>query len=359
MTLYDQITDLPLEITDYDLEPIGREQLGGRTRTTTIISLHSGDTTGRGEDVTYEAADHHALADADAEAEADGALFELADEYTFGDFSAHLDDLDFFPTRESEREAFHHYRRWAFESAALDLALKQAGTNLAEALDREYDPVRFVISSQLRGSETPTTDRVTAWLDVHPKTELKVDVTAEWTPALVEDLVATDTVRILDLKGRYEGTPVDQPADPELYERVIEAFPEAIIEDPALTDETEAVLDGERERISWDAPITGVESIEALPFEPRWLNIKPSRFGTVESLLETIEYCLTNDIRMYGGGQGENAVGREHLHALASAFYPETPNDTAPSGYNDPEIDEELPPSPLSPPSDPRGLEWH
>ena len=42
MTLYDQITDFPLEITDYDLKPIDREQLGGRTRTITIISLHSG-----------------------------------------------------------------------------------------------------------------------------------------------------------------------------------------------------------------------------------------------------------------------------------------------------------------------------
>ena len=357
MTLYNHITNLPFKITDYDIETIDREPLGGRTRTTTTVSLHGGDTTGRGEDVTYEAADHHALAD--AEAEADGPLFALVGEYTFGDFSTRLDDFDFFPTREPEREAFHHYRRWAIESAGLDLALKQADTSLAEALGREYDPVRFVISSQLRGSETPTTDRVAAWLDSHPETELKVDVTAEWTPTLIEDLVTTDTVQILDLKGQYKGAPVDQPADPELYERVTEAFPEAIIEDPALTDKTEAVLAGEHARIAWDAPITGTESIEALPFEPQWLNIKPSRFGTVKSLFETIEYCLANDVRMYGGGQGENAVGREHLHALASAFYPETPNDTAPSGYNDPGIDEELPPSPLSPPSNPRGLEWH
>ena len=82
------------------------------------------------------------------------------------------------------------------------------------------------------------------------------------------------------------------------------------------------------------------------------------RFGRPEALFETIEYCLTNDIRMYGGGQGENAVGREHLLALASLFYAETPNDIAPSGYNDPGIDGELPPSPLSPPSNARGLEW-
>ena len=356
MTLYDRIAGFPLKIESYSLETIDRDQLGGRTRTTTLISLRGDGVVGRGEDVIYDEADHRALVD--AEAEADGPLFALAGEYTVDEFSAYLDKLDFFPTREPERDAFHHYRRWGFESAALDLALKQADTNLADALDRAYDPVRFVISSQLRGSETPSTDRVAAWLDVHPGTQLKADVTAEWTPSFIDDLVATDTVRILDLKGRYEGTPVDQPPDPELYERVVETFPEAIIEDPALTEETEAVLADEHERVSWDAPITGVESIEALPFAPQWLNIKPSRFGTVESLFEAIEYCLTNDIRMYGGGQGENAVGREHLHALASVFYAETPNDIAPSGYNDSGIDEELPPSPLSPPSDSRGLEW-
>ena len=356
MTLYDRIAGFPLKIESYNLETVDREQLGGRTRTTTLVSLQGDGIVGRGEDVIYDETDHHALVD--AEAETDGSLFALAGEYTTDEFSAHLEELDFFPTREPERDAFHHYRRWAFESAALDLALKQVDTDLATALDRAYDPVRFVISSQLRGSETPSTDRVTAWLDVHPRTQLKADVTAEWTPDFIDDLVATDTVRILDLKGRYEGSPVDQPPDPELYERVVETFPEAIIEDPALTEETEAVLADEHERVSWDAPITGVESIEALPFAPQWLNIKPSRFGTAESLFETIEYCLTNDIRMYGGGQGENAVGREHLHALASAFYPETPNDIAPSGYNDPGIDGELPPSPLSPPSDSRGLEW-
>jgi hypothetical protein len=35
-------------------------------------------------------------------------------------------------------------RNWAFESAALDLALRQAGLGLPEALGRSPAPVRFV-----------------------------------------------------------------------------------------------------------------------------------------------------------------------------------------------------------------------
>jgi len=49
-------------------------------------------------------------------------------------------------------------------------------------------------------------------------------------------------------------------------------------EDPALTAETETVLEPYRERITWDAPIHSVADVEALAFPPRTLNSKPSRF---------------------------------------------------------------------------------
>jgi hypothetical protein len=64
------------------------------------------------------------------------------------------------------------------------------------------------------------------------------------------------------------------------------------------------------------------------------MNIKPSRFGTVARLLECIEYCEANGISMYGGGQFELGVGRRHIQVLASLFYPDGPNDVAPSEYN-------------------------
>ena len=107
----------------------------------------------------------------------------------------------------------------------------------------------------------------------------KLDPTSDWTDELVAELVATGAVDSVDLKGLYEGTIVDQPADPALYRRVVEAFPEAWIEDPRLTPETEPVLAPHRDRITWDANIHSVADIEALPFPPRMVNVKPSRLG--------------------------------------------------------------------------------
>lgn len=349
VSVYDSVADLPLTVEDYELELRERETSSDFTRTSTVIALRGAGETGYGEDVTYNNDDHHTLVE-----DTDG--FPLAGEYTLEEYSEMVGDLDLFPDSNPNQAAFRYYRRWGFESAALDLALKQADKSLAEALDREYDPVRFVMSTRL--GDPPSFDLIETWLENDPELEFKLDPTSDWTPELIEQLAETNAVTTVDLKGQYEGTVVDQPADPELYERVVEGFPDVLIEDPELTDETRPILEGETERVTWDYPIHGVESVEDLRWEPEWLNIKPSRFGSVRSLFETIEYCEEHDIQMFGGGQFELDVGREHIHAIASLFYPDGPNDIAPSEYNDPEPREGLPASPLAPPRDPRGLRW-
>lgn len=347
--MYDRLASLDIQIDGYELELRERDTSSGFLRTSTIISLHGDGETGRGEDVTYDNEPHHELVDAKP-------ALPLEDVETFAEFSNVVGELDLFVGDGPKDPIYRSYRRWGFESAALDLALKQADTDLATRLDREYSPVQFVASTRL--GEPPTTDRVERLLADNPDLRFKLDPTDEWTAELVDDLAETGAVRTLDLKGVYEGTDVDQSGNPELYEMLLEAFPEAIIEDPDLNEETRPLFDGEENRVSWDVPITGVESAEGRPWGPDWLNIKPSRFGSVESLLSTIEYCDEHSITMYGGGQFELGVGRQHLHALASLFYPDSPNDVAPRGYNDPDPGPGLPRSPLDPPADPSGLEW-
>ena len=152
----------------------------------------------------------------------------------------------------------------------------------------------------------------------------------------------------VDLKGAYRGTVVDNPPSPELYRLVAEAFPLAWIEDPALVPEVEDVLAPHRERISWDAPIHSVCDVEALPFAPRALNVKPSRFGSLRGLCDFYDYAADRGIALYGGGQFELGVGRGQIQLLASLFHPDAPNDVAPGGYNDPEPPPGLPCSPLA-----------
>ena len=344
---FDAVADLPLSIESVDRTRRDRDTSSGFVRTTTTFHLSGTEATGHGEDVTYDTEDHDALA---------AAGFDLAGEYTFASFSTYLDDVDLFPTKPPERETGRPYRRWAVESAALDLALRQNDLSLSGGVGRDPDPVRFVASMRL--GDPPTTDRLDSARSAYPDAEFKLDPTPGWDDDLVDGIAAADAVRILDLKGLYEGTQVDADPDPELYERLLSAFPDAVVEDPGLTPETRPLFDGEEARISWDYPITGVASIDELPFEPAWLNIKPSRFGTVESLFETIEWAEERGVELYGGGQFELGVGRDHIQLLASLFYPEGPNDIAPGGYNDPEVLAGLPTSPLGPPTNGVGMKW-
>ena len=72
----------------------------------------------------------------------------LEGEWTLAGFSEHLATLELF-VKPPEWEGAPRFRRWAFESAALDLALRQAGRPLHEVLEREPQRLRFVNSLSL------------------------------------------------------------------------------------------------------------------------------------------------------------------------------------------------------------------
>ncbi|MDH5019441.1 enolase-like domain-containing protein [Halobacterium rubrum] len=345
--MFDAVADLPLTVESVTLDRHAR-QTPAFERVSTVVSLSGGGHTGRGEDVTYETEHHDDLAEWAAD-RPEGAAFDLTGERTFAEFSALLDDTELWPTGGPERADFRDYRRWGFEAAALDLALRQAGETLADRLDASHDPVQFVASSRLPDGDT---DRVEALLERYPDVELKLDPTSEWPDATFDYLRETGAVRILDLKGAYEGTDVDQAPDPGLYERVFEGFPEAVVEDPAVSEETREVVEAHADRVSWDAPIHSLDDVHAQPVTPEWLNVKPSRFGTVASLFETIEWCREHDVTMYGGGQFELAVGRGQIQELASLCYADGPNDVAPREFNEPTLPDDLPRSPIPVPED-------
>jgi hypothetical protein len=356
MASFDAIADLPLEIESCEFEGLG-VTLGDFERLTTVIKLRGGGHEGIGEDVVYDAVDHIAQQD-------HGPPEGLAGTYTFAEFSDHLDGIDLFPAGAPVREEISPaYRRWAFESAGLDLALRQAGTNLAAALGREARPVNFVNSMRLAASaeERSSIEPLLARLAVYPTLRFKLDPFNDWDDELIAALVETGAVDSLDLKGFYKGTPVDVVTDPELYAKLIESFPEAWLEDPDVTEETRPLLEPVSERVTWDAPIHAIADIEAMPWSPpKTVNVKPSRFGPIRNLFAAYDYCEQRGIGAYGGGQTELGQGRGQIQYLASIFHPDTPNDVAPGGYNDPEQATKpgLPSSPLQPSIDELGFRW-
>ncbi len=321
MSLFDHVRHLPLHVDGYFLEPLEREVAREFTLRRTVVVLHGQGEEGRGEEVDYDPAQQATFQET-------GGKLPLAGEHTLESFSLlHSGQTD--------------YRRWAFESAALDLALRQNGLTLGDAVGRQPQPLRFVVSTR--------TANVPRWLELYPELRFKLDPDREWTDAVIGTLARVDTV---DFKGIYRGA-FGSPPDPELYRRVAEAFPEAWIEDPFLTPATSAVLAPHRERITWDAGIHEWSDVEALPFRPRTLNCKPSRFGSVRRLFDFYDACEREGIGLYGGGQFELGPGRGQIQLLASVFHPDAPNDVAPSEFNTVTPVEGLPLSPLPPRSAP------
>jgi L-alanine-DL-glutamate epimerase-like enolase superfamily enzyme len=253
MPLWDSLADLTVRVDDYALERRELQVSDEFTRVTTTIVLRGDGETGAGEDVTYIAEEHDHVP----------SEVMLAGTWTLDDYSGALDDLEV---------GGGDYRRWAFESAALDLALRQTGRSLAEVVGRPYRPVRFVVSTR------------------------------------------------------------------------------SVIEDAWLEGEAREALRGAEERLSFDAPIHSLDDLDDLAVEPRWLNVKPSRFGTLRGLLECIEACEERGITMYGGGQFELGPGRRQIQRLASLFYADAPNDVAPSVYNEGPPKPGMPASPLPAP---------
>jgi L-alanine-DL-glutamate epimerase-like enolase superfamily enzyme len=345
---WERASALPVQIDSYELQGLQAVVSSGFERKSTVVRVRGGGHEGSGEDVTYDAVDHDVL-------QAAGATLPLGGEWTLGSFSEHIAALDLFPS-EPQREVSRRYRVWAFESAVLDLALRQAGTTLRELLGREPQPVRFVVS--LRLGEPPSMEPLRRRLDLYPDLRFKLDPTSSWNERLIAELATTGAVESVDFKAYYSGSIVDQAPDPVLYQRVVEALPGAWIEDPALTEETEPVLADHRERFSWDAPIHSVADIEALKYTPRMVNIKPSRLGGLRNLLDAFDHCAERGIGNYGGGQFELGVGRGQIQYLASLFHPDAPNDVAPSGYNLSDPPEGLPTSPLEPRPEPAGFRW-
>ena len=149
-------------------------------------------------------------------------------------------------------------------------------------------------------------------------------------------------VRIIDFKGRYGLEVEDEDALGVMYDAVLEAFPDAILEDPH-----EQFMDRVAgRRVSFDAPVTRVEDITT-----EIINIKPSRIGHLRALFDIYAHGDAEGLLMYGGGMGELGPARRQVQLLASIFHPDTPNDVAPPPFNLPDPPPGLPTSPIEPES--------
>jgi hypothetical protein len=293
---------------------------------------------GEGEDVTPFEAAHDGVEGLAAEAGLRGA-------FTLAMFGRRLAELDLDPGVQLPPGFPRTFRGWGFESAALDLALRQAGGSLEEVLGLRSQPVRFVNSPLLGGDPVGV---ILRRLEIQPGLRFKLDPSPAWSDDVVAKLGATGAVDVVDLKGQYPPqAPVAVAPDATLYARIARGLPGAWLEDPGLGNGCREALEPYLDRVTWDLRVRDPRDIDTLPIPPRAINVKPARLGTLRRLFDTYDLCEARRLPMYGGGMGEIGPGRTQNQYLASLFHPDAPNDLAPVPCNEAELALDLPASPL------------
>ena len=124
---YAHVAGLSLVIERCELQPMVRDTSSGFTKVSIVVRLSGAGDVGEGEDITWDQIDQIELL------RAGGDLGWLHGSRTVDEFSQLLGLANLFPVPPI-RDSARFYRRWAFESAALDLALRHGWNGIrAEA----------------------------------------------------------------------------------------------------------------------------------------------------------------------------------------------------------------------------------
>src|SRR3954454_3110939 len=178
---YSRVADLPLRIERCELLPLARDTTSGFTKVSIVVRLTGGGHEGQGEDITWDQIDQI------EQLRRAGDLSWLRGRRTLDEFSTLLGLADLVPA-EPIRDSARFYRRWAFESAALDLALRQNGLSLQDAVGRVAKPVTFVVS--MRTGDTAGLAPLRALREIDPGLHFKLDPTPGWDDELLAELAS-------------------------------------------------------------------------------------------------------------------------------------------------------------------------
>ena len=229
MSLFEErLADLPLNIEGYALDGLTRDvSSAGFTRASTVIRMHGAGEEGAGEDVTYDAPDHEVL-------QAAGPVLPLAGEWTLGLVLRPRRRCWTCGPRAPQREASRALSACGPTSRRRSTSrCARRARRCTPRLGRESRPVALRrLAAPRRAADPRPRGQAPGALPVaaaQARPDHRVD------PRDHRRAGGHRRGRLGRLQGPIRGTIVDQAADPVLYRRVVEAFPDAWIEDPKLT----------------------------------------------------------------------------------------------------------------------------
>src|SRR5829696_10328284 len=196
---YSRVAELPVQVERCELLPLARDTSSGFTKISTVVRLSGNGHDGEGEDVTWDQIDQI------EQFRGAGNLSWLRGRRTLDEFSTLVGLADLFPV-EPIRDSARFYRRWAFESAALDLALRQNGLSLQDAVGRVAAPVTFVVSTRI--GDPANLAPLRALRSVDPGLHFKLDPTGSWDDDVLAELASLACVDVVDMKGLYRNATV-------------------------------------------------------------------------------------------------------------------------------------------------------
>jgi hypothetical protein len=211
------------------------------------------------------------------------------------------------------------YHRAAVEGAAIDLALRQAGTNPFALAGVPARPVAFCRS--LGRIDDPLA-AIAEVLARDSQARIKIDIPAEgWPTPTWEDLSDTRRIVVLDFK---RGSDLDQ------VRLAHAAIPDAWLEDPPAEAVTLDPRGSWRDRVALDGYVLAAVDLDDPEIPPAAVNVKAPRVGGWMEALRCLEECRRRGLHAYIGGMFEVGSGRLQARVLASLFTADAWNDVAP-----------------------------
>ena len=214
------------------------------------------------------------------------------------------------------------YHAAAIEAAAIDLALRQAHTNLFTLAERPPHPVAYCRSlggAAIAMAGGPV-EAAAAVVAREPWARVKIDVeSGTWDASVWRRLAATKRVVVLDFKRRGDEHEI------ALAHRWL---PDAWLEDPP-----DGALDPAapwRRKVALDAYVESAADLVPPPIIPGAVNVKAPRVRGPLEALRVLEVCLGAGWAAYMGGMFEVGAGRAQARVLASLFTHDAWNDVAP-----------------------------